>query len=241
MFQPIGGMDRIPYGFARALPPDIIHYDSPVTEITTGDSSVTIAYTQSGTPKTFTADFCICTMPISVLAQTKNNFSPETRRPLPACHHRSLQDRLGVPTLLGERKQHLRRHLLPQQRHGQPRLVPHRQALLPYRRPRRRLRLRASRHRRHDPERPPSNFKPTPFGALPTIQAKLDASRAAVEKLHPGRSHLLTKPIYVSWAKIPYSSAASPTSTCPAPSPPTPNSKNPRAEPTSPETTSRTS
>ena len=28
----------------------------------------------------------------------------------------------------------------------------------------------------------------TPFGALPSIEAKLDASRAAVEALHPGRS-----------------------------------------------------
>ena len=47
--------------------------------------------------------------------------------------------------------------------------------------------------------------KPTPFGALPSIEAKFDASRAAVETLHPGRSQLLEKPIYVSWAKIPYS------------------------------------
>jgi monoamine oxidase len=45
----------------------------------------------------------------------------------------------------------------------------------------------------------------TPFGALPSIEAKLDASRAAVETLHPGRSRLLEKPIYVSWVKIPYS------------------------------------
>jgi monoamine oxidase len=40
---------------------------------------------------------------------------------------------------------------------------------------------------------------------LPSIDAKLDASRVAVETLHPGRSHLLEKPIYISWAKIPYS------------------------------------
>ena len=37
------------------------------------------------------------------------------------------------------------------------------------------------------------------------MKAKLDASLAAVEALHPGRSQLLEKPIYVSWAKIPYS------------------------------------
>jgi monoamine oxidase len=49
------------------------------------------------------------------------------------------------------------------------------------------------------------NGQPSPFGALPTIEAKLDASRKAVELLHPGRSHLLAKPIYVNWARIPYS------------------------------------
>ena len=57
-------------------------------------------------------------------------------------------------------------------------------------------------------EREDLTDKLTPFGALPSTQAKLDASRAAVEKLHPGRSHLLTKPVYVSWAKIPYSLGA---------------------------------
>ena len=32
MFQPIGGMDRIPYAFAKALG-DTVHYNSPITEI----------------------------------------------------------------------------------------------------------------------------------------------------------------------------------------------------------------
>ena len=80
MFQPVGGMDRIPYGFVRALPPSMIHYECPVTEITTSDKSVTVAYSKGGAPQTITADFCICTMPIPVLAKTKNNFSPEANR-----------------------------------------------------------------------------------------------------------------------------------------------------------------
>jgi monoamine oxidase len=42
------------------------------------------------------------------------------------------------------------------------------------------------------------------FGKLPTTAAKLAASRAAVEKLHPGRSQELAKPVYVSWGRIPY-------------------------------------
>jgi monoamine oxidase len=40
------------------------------------------------------------------------------------------------------------------------------------------------------------------FGKLPGMEAKLDASRAAVEKLHPGYGKQLTKPIYVNWGKI---------------------------------------
>jgi monoamine oxidase len=79
MFQPIGGMDPIPCGFAKSLGA-IIHNECVVKEITTGDSSVTVAYTKSGTPLTLTADFCICTIPIAILNQTKNNFSPETRK-----------------------------------------------------------------------------------------------------------------------------------------------------------------
>jgi monoamine oxidase len=42
------------------------------------------------------------------------------------------------------------------------------------------------------------------FGRLPSMEAKFAASRAAVEKLHPGRGNELTKPLYVSWAKIPF-------------------------------------
>src|SRR5271168_817452 len=79
MFQPIGGMDRIAYGFAKSLG-DMIHYECPVAEITTSGQNVTVAYTKSGTPQTITADFCICTLPLPILAKTKNNFSPETQQ-----------------------------------------------------------------------------------------------------------------------------------------------------------------
>jgi monoamine oxidase len=43
------------------------------------------------------------------------------------------------------------------------------------------------------------------FGNLASVTAKLAASRAAVEKLHPGRSHELTKPMFVAWGQIPFS------------------------------------
>ena len=43
------------------------------------------------------------------------------------------------------------------------------------------------------------------FGRLPSLEAKLAASRAAVEKLHPGHGRLLSNPVYVGWGKTPYS------------------------------------
>ena len=37
------------------------------------------------------------------------------------------------------------------------------------------------------------------------LKAKLAASRAAVETLHPGRSRELQNPVYVDWGRIPFS------------------------------------
>ena len=44
----------------------------------------------------------------------------------------------------------------------------------------------------------------TDFGKLPSMQAKLDASRRSIELLHPGHSKDLANPIYISWGRIPY-------------------------------------
>ena len=39
---------------------------------------------------------------------------------------------------------------------------------------------------------------------MPSPEAKLAALRQSIELLHPGRSHELKNPIYVSWGHIPY-------------------------------------
>jgi monoamine oxidase len=204
MFQPIGGMDRIPYGFARALPAEMIHYDSPVTEITTSDTGVTIAYTKSGTPQTLAADFCICTMPISVLAKTKNNFSPETQKAFTGMPMTALYKIAWESPRFWETEHNIYGGI--SFLHNVVDLVwyPTDKLFSPIG-----VVVAGFGSERNDVGGMglggTSNGKPTPFGALPTSEAKFDASRTAVETLHPGRSHLLTKPIYVSWAKIPYS------------------------------------
>jgi monoamine oxidase len=197
MFQPIGGMDRIPYAFAKSLG-SLVHYDCPVTEITTGDNAVTIAYSKDGAPQTTTADFCICTMPLSVLARTKNNFSPETQKAFTGMPMSAQYKIAWESPRFWEKENNI---------YGGISFLNDTVDLVWY--PTDKL---------FSPtgviiagfnfEREDITNKLTPFGALPSTQAKLDASRAAVEKLHPGCSHLLTKPVYVSWTRIPYSLGA---------------------------------
>ena len=205
MFQPIGGMDRIPYAFAKSLEP-LIHYNCVVKEITTGDSVVTVAYTDGGEShgKTITADFCICTMPISVLAATKNNFSAETQKAFTDIPMTALYKIGWESPRFWEKENNI---------YGGISFVSDIVGLVWY--PTDKLfsptgvLVAGFGSEREDTfgggMGGPSTFKPTPFGALPTVEAKLNASRNAVEKLHPGKSNLLTKPIYVPWSKVPYS------------------------------------
>ena len=41
--------------------------------------------------------------------------------------------------------------------------------------------------------------------ARKTLQEQFELSRAAIEGLHPGRSHELEKPMAITWSKVPYS------------------------------------
>ncbi len=78
MMQPVGGMDRIPYAFAKSLGP-IVQYSSPVTAIRKTGKGVAISYTQAGAPKQIEAAYCICAMPFSILKKTPNDFSPAVK------------------------------------------------------------------------------------------------------------------------------------------------------------------
>ncbi len=116
MFQPVGGMDRIPYAFAKSLGP-IVRYGSPVQQMRKTEKGVTVVYTDAASKATQTvqADYCICTLPITILDTLDTDFSRREEAGLQGHEGRlALQDRMGVAALLGEEVQHLRRHLLHQ-------------------------------------------------------------------------------------------------------------------------------
>ena len=71
MFQPVGGMDMIGKAFAREVG-DLIRYDAKVTRIQQNDRGVTVSWVDTKTPDVTleaVADWCICTIPLSILSQ----------------------------------------------------------------------------------------------------------------------------------------------------------------------------
>jgi monoamine oxidase len=71
MFQPVGGMDKIGKAFARDLG-GIIRYNAKVTRIQQDDAKVTVSYVDPANPaeqRQAMADWCVCTIPLSILSQ----------------------------------------------------------------------------------------------------------------------------------------------------------------------------
>jgi len=75
IFQPVGGMDMISKAFQREIGRQIT-FDAKVTAIQQDERQVTVSYVDSkrgDQPRTAAADWCICTIPLSVLSQIDIN------------------------------------------------------------------------------------------------------------------------------------------------------------------------
>ena len=76
MFQPVGGMDMIGKGFAKQVE-RLITYNAKVTRLMQDKSGVSVTWTDvvKGGTTTTKADFCVCTIPLTVLSQIETNLS----------------------------------------------------------------------------------------------------------------------------------------------------------------------
>jgi len=88
MMQPVGGMQQISNALARALGP-IIVYSAPVTEIAKTAKGVRVSYTKAGAAHTIDADYAVCAMPLSVLRKIKADLDPDHRRVVQSIQYRS--------------------------------------------------------------------------------------------------------------------------------------------------------
>ncbi|BAT58181.1 flavin-dependent L-tryptophan oxidase RebO precursor [Variibacter gotjawalensis] len=77
LFQPVGGMDMIAKAFERDVG-KLITYNAKVTEIDQDAKGVTVRYVdaqKAGAVRTARADWCLCTLPFSILSQVKTRVS----------------------------------------------------------------------------------------------------------------------------------------------------------------------
>jgi monoamine oxidase len=189
MFQPIGGMDQIPMAFGKKLG-SVVRYGADVHEIQKTANAVSVTYLDRKTSKseTVTADYCICAMPLTVLKTVKADFSPVVVDIIKKCTYDSGYKIAWESRRFWEQDYNIYGGLSYVQ--GTIPVVWYPSAKL---------------------------FSPTgiivsgyaiengmAFGKLPNVEAKLNASRQAIEALHPGHSKELTNPIYVNWGMIPY-------------------------------------
>ena len=186
MFQPVGGMDRIPYAFAKKLG-NTIHFKSAVAEVRRTEKGARIVYLSEGTTRTLEADYCICALPLTILKNIPNDFSPAMNAAIKGCNYDSAYKVAWESRRFWETDRNIYGGLSflvndPISVVWYPSwgLFAERGVII-------------------------SGYSienGTEFGKLPSMQAKLDASRAAIEKLHPGFSRMMEKPVYMSWGQI---------------------------------------
>jgi monoamine oxidase len=81
IFQPVGGMGMIGKAFGAKLK-DVIQYNAKVVDIKQDATGVTVSYVDTkkgGAPVTASADWCVCTIPVSVLSQIPITVGPKLK------------------------------------------------------------------------------------------------------------------------------------------------------------------
>jgi monoamine oxidase len=189
MFQPVGGMDQIPRAFEKRLG-STVRQNAQVVRIRQSANHVSVTYKDrvSGGTETVDGDYCICAMPLTTLKSVDADFSPAIESAISRASYDSAYKIAWQSRRFWEQDDHVYgglsflRQTVDVVWYPSYNLFSQRGAIVAgY-----------------------SIENGTPFGKLPTIQAKLDVSRGAVEKLHPGRGKELSDPVYVSWGNIPF-------------------------------------
>jgi monoamine oxidase len=196
MLQPVGGMDRIAHAIYDKVKP-AVRVGSPVSAIRRSGNGVRIEH---GPGKQMTeADYCICTIPLPILARIPNDFSAAKKAAIvgapPYLH--SVKLAFEAPRFW-ERDDNIFGGLAWTDRLNENVMYPsagfgHAKGVIvgAY--------CAGWTH----------NNTPEAFAAL-SHEERFRISRGSIEALHPGRSHLLSKGVTVAWGLTPYSEGVGP-------------------------------
>jgi monoamine oxidase len=191
MFQPVGGMDRIPMAFAEKLGP-VVRLQTEVTSIKRRNDGVTITYTdkRSGKRGVVEAAYCLSTIPLKVLEPIDHDFATTHAAAIRAVIYGNAIKIAWQSRRFWEMDDHI---------YGGISWVKGPTALVWY------------------PSDRMFSQKGILLGAYvgrggtadelaaKPLHEQFELSRAAIEGLHPGRSHELEKPMAIAWSKVPYS------------------------------------
>jgi monoamine oxidase len=188
MFQPIGGMDRIPAAFEKRVG-NMIRFGCAVEQIRKAAGGVRVAYRdqKNGARETVQADHCICTIPLSVLKSVDADFSPEVKQVIDSSPYDAAYKIAWEAPRFWEKEDHIFGGISFLDRpvdlvwYPSARLFSERGVVI-------------------------AGYNMENGSLLQTMDlaAKLQSSRDSVEALHPGRSRQLAKPVCVCWGRIPF-------------------------------------
>jgi monoamine oxidase len=186
MMQPVGGMDRIPYAFSKALGPTV-QYNSPVTEIRKTASGVRVMYKQGGATKQVEASYCIIAMPFSILKKIPNDLSKPFKTVVDDSTMGGAYKIAWESRRFWEQDYNIYGGLSYLMQGPSPIWYPSSRLMHP-------TGVVVSGY---------SDELNTPFYNL-TLAEKLEASRASIEKLHPGHGKELKNPVFCGWSRVPW-------------------------------------
>jgi monoamine oxidase len=190
MMQPVGGMDKIPYAFAKSLGA-VVQYNSPVKSFKRTDKGVSVTYTQGGAEKNIEATYCVIALPFEILKKIDNDLAAAPK------------DAVMKSTASGYYKVSWESRRFWEQDYniyGGLGWVADGPSPLWY----------PSANLMADTGVFVSGYmeeQGTPFYTM-SLEEKFAASKASVEKLHPGAGKELKNPMYFGWRRIKWNEAS---------------------------------
>jgi monoamine oxidase len=190
MFQPVGGMDRIPMAFGKKLGP-VVRLQTEVTGIKRRNDGVSIAYTdkRSGKRGVVEAAYCLSTIPLKVLEPIDHDFAAPHATAIRGVTYGNAIKIAWQSRRFWEMDDHI---------YGGISWVKGPTALVWY--PSDRMFSQKGILLGGYVSRGPVDDL-----ATKSLHDQFEISRAAIEGLHPGRGHELEKPMAIAWSKVPYS------------------------------------
>jgi monoamine oxidase len=190
MMQPVGGMDKIPYAFAKQLGP-VVKYNAPVKSFKRTDKGVSVTYTQAGAEKNIEAQYCIIALPFEILKKIDNDLTPAPKSAVMDSTPSGYYKVSWESRRFWEQDYNIYGGLSWVSQGPSPLWYPSANLMAE-------TGVFVAGYMEE---------QGTPFFTMSTAE-KFAASKASVEKLHPGHGSELKKPIYFGWRHIKWNEAS---------------------------------